>query len=315
MSMSRTSSAKIGLFGLLTGIPALAALAATGCSSSSSPSSPDAGEDTGILPSPDATAGSDATVPSDATTSTDAGTDGASDGGSGDATCTTTLAAFVGTAGDAGPAGDGGDGATGPQLLFGFDGVTDGVTPPGWYLYSQQTVDASFDSALSASATVGNTCPGSLVLTTSFTAYGDGVTAQYAWGTYGADGGGVGALDWTGRTMLHANVKVVATADMLAQLNGIQLAVQTGGGTYPDYLGDFVGITSFSGGGFVPMTLSLVATSDASTGNGVYDPTKVEQIGVQILSLNAAPEAGVDASTDGGANGPIVVYIDDIWLQ
>jgi hypothetical protein len=115
--------------------------------------------------------------------------------------------------------------------------------------------------------------------------------------------------------MLHANVEVVATADMFAQLNGVQLAVQTGGGTYPNYLGDFVSITSFSGGGFVPMTLSLAATSDAGTGVGVYDPTTVEQIGVQILSLSAAPEAGVDGGTEGGANGPIVVYIDDIWLE
>jgi hypothetical protein len=76
-----------------------------------------------------------------------------------------------------------------------------------------------------------------------------------------------------------------------------------------------VSITSFSGGGFVPMTLSLAATSDAGTGVGVYDPTTVEQIGVQILSLSAAPEAGVDGGTEGGANGPIVVYIDDIWLE
>ena len=89
--------------------------------------------------------------------------------------------------------------------------------------------------------------------------------------------------------------------------------MQTGGGTYPNYLGDFVSITSFSGGGFVPMTLSLAATSDAGTGVGVYDPTTVEQIGIQILSLSAAPEAGVDGGT--GANGPIVVYIDDIWLE
>jgi hypothetical protein len=237
--------------------------------------------------------GTTSTVASSSSTSSS--TSSASDGGPGDGApgdgapsdgapsdasdsggCTTTVAALAG-------AGDGG--AVSPQLLFGFDnGLT--ATTGAWANEADGTMTASTD---------GHTCPGSLLVTTSFSKSQYPILAQFAY---------TAAANWTGYTKLHMWVKVTTTS--YATLGLVQAwendNVSPGGFYAPDPM---YGTTPWSDGGWheVVLTLTPAPVSDAGAAN--YDPTKVGEFGVQ---------AGA-SSYDGGAFPLVSFNVDDIWLQ
>jgi hypothetical protein len=326
--MAKLTNVSVVLLGVVAGTTALATVMATGCSSSTTAETPDSGLD-GTTGSGDGSQSPDGTTPGqDATSDGKSATDApvadspadAPDLGLDAGICTTTIGKLDGItdAGDAGDAGDAADAAdadggeaaaTGPVLLFGFDGVT-GV-PTGWSLNSFEDTDAGYAPVLGSTSTDGNTCPGALEVTTPFPAYGEGVQAQYPYGNYTT---GVGAVNWTGRSSLHASVKVVAPAAAFANgLNGVQLFVQSGGAFYPNYRGNFESISTFANGEFHAITLSL-APDDAGVldgGNNAYDPALVEQIGIQIVNLGSQPDGGVAATFPLST----VLIIDDIWLE
>jgi hypothetical protein len=322
--MIRITSVTVGLLGALAGTTALTATLATGCGSSTG-NTADSGMDTGGKNPIDSGSGKDGTSGDTSSTSdaSDSGTKSdASDSGStsdspsdsGDAgACTTTLAKLGGSADAASADASGLDAAdaaapSSPALLFGFDGVTTGTTAPtGWSTYSQEATDAGFTFVLGSSATEGDTCPGSLSLSADITTFGEKVQAQFPYGNYST---GVGGLNWSHLTTLHASVKVTATADVYSAVHGVQLFVQSGGINYPDYLSSdssFIHGSVLSDGMWHDLTLTLTPGTS-------YDPTEVDQIGVQI---EGAPVFDQDAAVDAGTItfGTAVLYVDDIWVE
>jgi hypothetical protein len=94
-------------------------------------------------------------------------------------------------------------------------------------------------------------------------------------------------------------------------LDGVQLFIQSGGAGYPNYRGAFSSISTFTDGAFHELSLDL-SLDDAGApdgGSNAYNPTQVDQIGVQILDLMTTQDAGTIAPRSA------VLLVDDVWVE
>jgi hypothetical protein len=208
----------------------------------------------------------------------------------------------AGQAGDAGDAGQVGDAAAddaeaaapgeaaapvGPSLLFDFD-QGNVFSSLGHWDY------AGVGGALGYSSE-GHVCPGSLVASTNFDGKQFPQLHRFLFDS---------AQNWTGYTKLHIWLKVEAATS--STLGSVQAYVQ-------DYAisGDFntdnssVSESTLADGNWHEMVFDLVPNLDA--GSSSYDPTAVNQVGIQANASGSA--------YDGGPLPLVKVFVDDIWLE
>ncbi len=174
------------------------------------------------------------------------------------------------------------------RLLYSFD---PGAGTQGWIPASAPAI--SGETAIQTLGD-GHVCPGALLKTNPFTAYGQ----------LGEAGVGTGTLDLTGRTALHAWIKVpVPAAGQLGYsvLSGVTLLIQSGNFTTFD--NQFYGIATFSDGNWHELVLSFATASPPITLNNVNG------IDVSLATVATQP-AGAGATP-----GTIVFLIDDVWVE
>jgi hypothetical protein len=219
----------------------------------------------------------------------------ASDGGR----CSTSIASLASGA-EGGLADSGSDGSVNdaagplaPSLLFGFDNP--GGLDLGWSGYTGSNSTA----LLGETVTDGYTCPGALAMNVTYSGYGVNSGAIFNYG------GGAAAKDWTGRTKLHAWIKLT-TSDYTV-LGGVQQIVDSNGYAVHRY-GGYLPATLLSDGKWHESVVSLVPPApDAATVD--YVPTIVNEFQFQLLSQGAQVDGGPAAPP------PAALLVDDIWLE
>jgi len=216
-----------------------------------------------------------------------------------------------GTGGKVGTGGSGTGGGSGGVPGTGGDVGTGGVTGAGGascvttfsgrLLYSFDTSQQMWipDSSAGMSiqtgyaASDGHTCPGAVTSTIAFTAFGQAGNAEVLTGT----------LDLTGRTALHAWVKILPPAVNVpgyGVLSGATLFVQSA--NFGNSSNQFLAAVVFSDGFWHEVVLNLATSSAAPTLNNI------NSIGVAILAAGAAPP-GV------GTPGSVTFLVDDVWAE
>jgi hypothetical protein len=199
--------------------------------------------------------------------------------------------------GEGGAGGDGGGGEgggntgpTGPAVVAIFDTAGTLATPIGNWQVGGSPVPDSF---IRRNASEGASCPGSLELNVPFTTYGTQTDVQINFNP---------AQDWTGRSTLHAKVKIPDPGTgNLNHLNGVNLAVLSD--NYANYDNKFVSASTFADFAWHDVALDLSA--------GDPPPTLPSIIQIQV-QLQAAGEA-----PSGGPSAPIstTLLVDDIWIE
>jgi hypothetical protein len=346
--MARLTHVSVVLLGVVGGATALAVMA-TGCGSSTV-----APEDAGS----DATEQTDSTQTSDVTTKDVTGEkDGSKDasppdaGGDADAanssdapTCTTLISVLAppsdgGTDADAADAADAADvGPPGPVLVTGFDLSTAATATDGWGAQvDTNLVDGGLSgSAVSYSATVGHSCPGSVVLTAPFISFSPATDAaivmQQVEINYNYNGNPQGYPLWTNFTKLHYWVKVAFEGADGGTVTGDASALDFTGLDYNNnyaqwfdynaasYNGtgstNFFAGSTFSSGDWEEVILALNDATQASAADGGF-PTPA---GLTCDTGNAckfASQLAVAGMPEGGPAVPAttLLYVDDIWLE
>jgi hypothetical protein len=232
-----------------------------------------------------------------------AGTGGAT-GGTGGATAGTG-GTTVSEAGDTGTAGEAGASAGPTACVVPYTGILYDFDQPG--SRGNWTAGAGFnatdvslgDSSIARSETQGHSCLGSLAGTFPFTIYNATESGELEI-TYGTTTPAV----WTGKTKLHAWVRVDVPSEGVGYLNGLQLHASSN--SYGDYLAKFVSISTFATGTWQEIVLDL--TANGSSG-APLDLTGINQLGLQVLVLGTAPAGGPAAPET------TTVYLDDIWAE
>jgi hypothetical protein len=210
-----------------------------------------------------------------------------SDGG----VCSTTVA-HLAAGGDGGLADSGSDAEAAapiaPQLLFGFDNP--GGLDLAWSGYTSPNTISS--ALLGETLSDGYTCTGALEYNVTYSGYNvtSGVLYNY----------GAGGVDWTGRTRLHAWIKL--TTSDYTTLSGVQLIVESNNYAVKRY-GGFLTATTLAVGTWHEAIVSLgTAATD-------YFPTNVNDFQVQLLTPGAQADGGPAAPS------PATLLVDDIWLE
>ncbi|HVY25655.1 MAG TPA: hypothetical protein VHB79_03860 [Polyangiaceae bacterium] len=182
--------------------------------------------------------------------------------------------------------------AVGSTYSDGFDGGLDGngfdiaVTMSSMTSTLGATASSEWDEA------VGKTCPGALRLEAVFKGYASGQAPDEV---------AIADLrfteaDWTGRTKLHAWVRV---SPVKAPITGVQFFLISGSSyLYKSVFDD----GSFGAGQWYELVLPLVPGAS-------YDPKLVQRLGVKITLRR-----------DGAANNPpqaptVDVWLDDVWVE
>jgi hypothetical protein len=241
----------------------------------------DSGEDGPVI-GPDASDGGSATDASDGGgTAKDAATE-AGDAGGDAGSCVTV---FTGS--------DGGKGT----ILYDFD---NGVLPTGWGTTKVDATDAGLDPTLTVTTADGHACPGALELTVPFSAF-----AQQADAVINLPGPA-----YSGSTF-HFWVKVVSPT-------------AADGGTGPTVGNEFI-----KGNGQVYAQWRLTGADAGLYSNSnfvnFYPPQFTDWKEVDVALSNDAGPIAIDLAqlggnlllqeTDAAAPAPMVLLIDDIWLE
>ncbi len=179
------------------------------------------------------------------------------------------------------------------MLISGFD--TPGGLDLRWTGYTTANISTAL---LGQTLTDGNTCPGALELTVSFTGFGVTSGAIFNYGSGSPQ-------DWTGRTRLHFWVKVV-TSDYSA-LNGVQEIIDSSNYSLHRFGGYLAG-SVFADGRWYQSVVDLTPPAQGAA-NVDFDPTTVNEFQVQLLTPNTSPDGGA------GAPATTTVLVDDIWLE
>jgi hypothetical protein len=174
----------------------------------------------------------------------------------------------------------------GGQVLFAFD---DGGTT-GWAA-SPSTSPAS---VLAGTTVDGNICPGAMTSSISFTSYGQNTDVEFFYNT---------AANWTGRTRIHAWVKIAPVGGDSSALSGVLIFVQSN--NWANWSSNWTNVdASIADGGWH----ELVTDFTPSGGTPVVT-NNVQKFGIQLVSQSTQP-------TGGPAVPPATVLtVDDIWLE
>jgi hypothetical protein len=196
-------------------------------------------------------------------------------------------------------------------VLFNFDSG-DAGDAASWDFFPTTLTDGGAPTK-GTSATEGHTAAGSLTYTVPYTDFGQmAVSLQHNYGSSPT----TGALNWSCKTAIHIWVKVAGAdgdaGSIVPYLNGIQAYIQSGDptsdasnmGGYAFYTSSFTSASTFADGAFHEIVVPLTPTTGTPA-----NPLDINQIGVQVLPLTAAPDGG------GVTPGPVTLFIDDISLQ
>jgi hypothetical protein len=195
---------------------------------------------------------------------------------------------------ESGAGGQGGGGAEGgapglePAIVNTYTFEAPGSIS-GWEAKGTPSNGSVGDSFINRTLDEGASCPGALALTVPFSAYGDPMNGL-AQANFN--------LDWTGRSTLHIAIKIADPGTgNLDYLNGAQIYLQTN--NWGVYTSKFVVGTELADFEWHSYELDL----------SELDLAIVNQVGVQLVAKDAAPE--------GGPAAPLatVLYIDDLWLE
>jgi hypothetical protein len=215
------------------------------------------------------------------------------------------------------------------QLVTGFD--SSDVSGWGFHIDANETT-TSLDSVVSYSMAAGHTCPGAVSLTIPFAQYGfQAVELAYDYET-----NALGYPPWIGATKLHYWIKIefgdaaggildydASFADYFAinddtnfaQWNGYAAMSAKNGPSH-----SFFGGSSFSGGEWQEAILLLQDTSMTDAGQ-FPEPGPggcrsggackvLSQVQIEPSSMMTVPPPGAPP-----APAPVILYIDDMWLE
>jgi hypothetical protein len=185
-------------------------------------------------------------------------------------------------------------------LRFNFDSSTDGFAFSTWFSGSPGDIinlagnppPGAVPPELSFDSENGDPNPGSLKVTIPFTDWNQHVDTviEFPWP--------FSELDLTGKT-LHAKVRLVSGP----QLRG---GIQIHASSLPDWVwagGTWISNETLVQGEWVPLSLDL--SHPRNTPTGTFDPSRIVQIGVQVLNGSVISEPYI-------ANEPTVIEIDSV---
>jgi hypothetical protein len=179
--------------------------------------------------------------------------------------------------------------------LYNFDSTTS--VPTGWAAgpgYGTTDLAGANAATTAYSGTEKNQCTGSLKATFPFTSY-----ALFTTGQATQESGVLqytGASNWTGKTKLHAWVKV----DSASGVNHIGFLQFFASSTTGGYQSVVDGGTWWTGA-WHEIVWTLPATG--------WDKATVNNYGLQVNLKSAAPTGGPATPTT------TVVYLDDVWVE